>query len=277
MEDSHESRSGSRPEETGPEETRPRDTGAGEFGADEFRTDEFGGDRLGGDWDSEPDFPDAVIMPEGSLYTERFPMALAYAATKHAAHRRKDDFGTPYISHPVAVSMLVFRHGQAEPEFADELEDLAIAGLLHDVAEDAGGRAALAEIRALFGDRVAQVVTAATDAMPDPGEEKAPWRPRKEAHLQRVARLAGGNTETGQPADRGACLVIACDKFHNLSGTADQVRRDGDAFLDRFRGGVDGTRWYFAEMRDTLAPALPAQLLADIDEALATLGRPASG
>ena len=63
----------------------------------------------------------------------------------------------------------------------DVPEDLAIAALLHDVAEDAGGEQALNEISALFGERVAEIVDHCSDAKPEPGQSKAPWRERKEA------------------------------------------------------------------------------------------------
>ncbi len=220
-------------------------------------------------------FPDDIVMPPGSLYSARYPMALAYAATKHAAQRRKDDAGTPYIEHPVAVSALVWRYGSDSPDGADDgedLEDLAIAALLHDVAEDAGGRAVLAEVRALFGDRVAQVVTAASDALPEPGEQKAPWRPRKEGHIARMNRLAVGDDDLGLAPDPGACLVIACDKLHNLTGTAESVSRVGDAYLDRFNGGRDGTRWYYRAVTEALGPALPDALLAELERHLSRLG-----
>ena len=134
------------------------------------------------------DFLDDGLMPPGAIYTARYPMAMAYAATKHAAQRRKDDAGTPYISHPVAVSVLVWQFGDNSDLAADDLEDLAIAGLLHDIAEDAGGEASLGEIRAMFGERVAQIVALASDALPAPGEAKAPWRERKEKHVATMRR-----------------------------------------------------------------------------------------
>ena len=96
-------------------------------------------------------------MPGGARYTERYPMAMAFAALKHAAQERKDPWRTPYIAHPVAVSVLVWQHAEPEGRHAGDLtEDLAIAALLHDVAEDAGGQQALEEIAALFGPRVAE-------------------------------------------------------------------------------------------------------------------------
>lgn len=220
-------------------------------------------------------FPDDLQMPVGSRYTARYPMALAYAAVKHAAQVRKDTSGTPYIAHPMAVSVLVWQHVDPDGLHAADLaEDLAIAALLHDVAEDAGGVQALNEIEAMFGSRVAEIVDHCSDATPAAGQAKDPWRGRKEAHIARVMRLGAGDPVSGAPPDAGACLVIACDKLHNLSDTVADFRRHGEAALDapRFNGGVQGTRWYYRTLRDALAPALPGSLLAEIDSRLIIIG-----
>ena len=70
--------------------------------------------------------------------SHRYDVALQYA---HGLHRRQMRKGTaiPYISHLLAVSSLVLEHGGDETE--------AIAALLHDAAEDQGGKARLEEIR----------------------------------------------------------------------------------------------------------------------------------
>jgi (p)ppGpp synthase/HD superfamily hydrolase len=171
------------------------------------------------------------------------------------------------------VSVLVWQHSDQTPLAADQPEDLAIAALLHDVAEDAGGQAALGELRALFGERVAQIVALASDALPEPGKEKPPWRPRKEAHIARVRRVARGDEELGLLPDPGAALVIACDKLDNLRATVDDLAREGEEAFARFNGGPDGTRWYYRAMRDALSPALPSALVRRIDELLIELER----
>ncbi len=89
------------------------------------------------------------------MLTERFDEAFRYA---HRLHRDQTRKGTsiPYISHLMTVAALVVEH--------DGNEDQAIAGLLHDAAEDQGGAETLAEIRKRFGDTVAAIVSDSTDA-----------------------------------------------------------------------------------------------------------------
>ncbi len=162
-------------------------------------------------------------------------MAMAFAALQHAAQERKDQWRTPYIAHPVAVSILVWRHVDPQGQHRQDLpEDLAIAALLHDVAEDAGGQQALLEIGALFGERVAEIVDRCSDELPPSGRERAPWRQRKERYVAAIARLADPQSPV---ADPGSCLVIACDKLHNLSETAAEYAEAGETALQRRSGG----------------------------------------
>ena len=70
------------------------------------------------------------------MLTRRFEDAVQYALQVHAGQIRK---GTqiPYVTHVLAVSGLVLENGGNEDE--------AIAGLLHDAAEDGGGERRLEE------------------------------------------------------------------------------------------------------------------------------------
>jgi (p)ppGpp synthase/HD superfamily hydrolase len=95
----------------------------------------------------------------------------------------------------MAVSAFVVEHGGDENQ--------AIAGLLHDAAEDKGGAETLAEIRAIFGDAVAEIVADCTDAWTEP---KPPWHARKEAYLNDLVHKP--------PA---SLLVALADKTHNAA------------------------------------------------------------
>ena len=88
-------------------------------------------------------------------------------------------------------------------------EEVAIAALLHDAVEDAGGLKRLREIRKKFGKRVARIVDGCTDAYSEP---KPPWLERKQKYIARVA---------GEPEDTR--LVSAADK---LSNARDVLARD---------------------------------------------------
>ena len=111
---------------------------------------------------------------------ERFEKALEYAALIHAGQFRKKT-GVPYIAHLLGVASIALEYGATQDE--------AIAALLHDAGEDAGGLGRIEDIRRRFGDKVAKIIEGCTDAVTLP---KPPWRERKEkyiAHLANAARL----------------------------------------------------------------------------------------
>lgn len=183
-------------------------------------------------------------------YGERFEEALVYAARIHRDQVRKAT-GIPYITHLLAVAALVGEHGG---------EDAVIAALLHDAIEDQGGPARLRDIRERFGPTVARIVAdcSDTDTIPKP-----PWRARKEAYL----RIAGDKPLDSQ-------LVSLADKVHNARATLADLRTHGDVVWERFRGGRDGTLWYYHELlaiyRQTgVAPPLVAEfarVVAEIEQ-----------
>jgi (p)ppGpp synthase/HD superfamily hydrolase len=161
-----------------------------------------------------------MIAAMGRLLTERFDEALVFASRLHASQVRK---GTtiPYLSHLLGVASLVLEAGGDEDE--------AIAGLLHDAVEDQGGQPTLEEIRRRFGDRVAAIVEACTDADTTP---KPPWRQRKERYVAHIA---------GAPAD--ARRVSSADKLCNARAILLDYRILGETLWGRFSGGKDGTLW----------------------------------
>jgi 5'-deoxynucleotidase YfbR-like HD superfamily hydrolase len=149
-----------------------------------------------------------------TMFTRKIHAAFDYAVECHAGQLRK---GTqiPYLSHLLAVASLVMEAAaDGQEQLPGDFEDLVIAGLLHDAVEDCGGAPRLEDIRRNFGERVAEIVMHCTDAMPPPGEPKAPWSERKLAYL---AHLAHSD-------DYRALLVSAADKLHNTRAILTDLR-----------------------------------------------------
>ena len=187
-------------------------------------------------------------MSAAPVLTGRFAEALSFAEAAHRDQRRKGS-GTPYIAHLMSVSALVLEHGGDE--------DMAIAALLHDAVEDQGGVAMEAAIRARFGDRVAGIVMDCTDAVVMP---KPPWRARKEAYLAKL---------DAKPAE--SLAVSLADKVHNARTILDDHRAVGDALWERFRGGRDGTLWYYRALADAFLRLSPGPLADRLAETVAAL------
>ena len=209
----------------------------------------------------EASMQDAIAPASGQQLAGRFAQAVGYAATAHGDQVRK---GTDlsYVSHLLAVAALVLEHGGSELQ--------AVAAVLHDVVEDCGGTQRLDDVRATFGDEVAQLVDHLSDAAPAPGEAKAPWRQRKQDYLDHLAGLV----EAGSPA----VLVSCCDKLHNaeaiVADATDPTGQPGLAVFDRFSAAPAGTAWYYGRLADTFGDAdLPARLVARFERAVAELTR----
>lgn len=179
---------------------------------------------------------------------ESVQSAFAFALDEHGDQARK---GTdiPYMSHLWGVASLVLEHGG---QTAD-----VIAALLHDTAEDQGGVETLARVEAEFGAHVAGMVRALSDALPAKGEEKPPWRERKEAYVRGVG---------DEPMD--VLRVSAADKLHNLRAMTADVRSVGPALWERFNEKDPQSHlWYL----DALTRAYEAR--ASEDAGLAGLAR----
>jgi (p)ppGpp synthase/HD superfamily hydrolase len=161
------------------------------------------------------------------LLSEKYLEAFKYAFEKHKDQIRKGS-DVPYISHLMAVSGLVIEHGGNEEE--------AIAALLHDVVEDQGGREALAEIRSLFGDRVAEIVDHCTDVYTNP---KPPWEPRKTKYIEEM-----------RGADPSVLLVSLCDKLHNARSTLLDLQYSAsyEEFWKRFSAPPEKQLWYYKSL-----------------------------
>lgn len=187
------------------------------------------------------------------MTSARFESALVYAHQVHQ-HQRRKGTGVPYIAHILGVAALAMEYGASEDE--------AIGALLHDAAEDGGGEATLAEIRARFGDAVADIVLGCSDSLVEDPEDKLPWRERKENYLAHL-----------ENASSSVLLVSAADKLHNVRAIMRDYREHGDEIWQRFRGRRDGTLWYYETVADTLIrryrSPLTRDLQDDVDELLA--------
>ena len=181
-------------------------------------------------------------MPFG----EKLERALRYASRLHRDQVRKGT-NVPYITHLLAVASIVGENGGTEDE--------VVAALLHDAPEDQGGEATLREIRAQFGDEVAQIVDGCTDTYEDP---KPPWRERKERYLAHLAN-----------ASDSVRLVSSADKLHNARSVLSDYRLVGEDLWTRFNGKRKGTLWYYRTIVTTLPRQSP--IVEELDRVVTEL------
>jgi (p)ppGpp synthase/HD superfamily hydrolase len=178
----------------------------------------------------------------------RFEEALVYAARLHADQLRKGS-PIPYVAHLMGTASIVLEYEGSEDE--------AIAALLHDAVEDQGGDPTLQEIRRRFGETVAEIVVGCTDSWTIP---KPPWQERKEACLKHL------------PQSSPSILLVSCaDKLYNARSTLKDYREMGEDLWPRFRGGKQGTLWYFRALVGAFRKNGHAALVDELDRVITEL------
>jgi (p)ppGpp synthase/HD superfamily hydrolase len=172
----------------------------------------------------------------------RFDEAVGYAREVHAAQDRKGT-GVPYISHLLGVTSLVLDDGGGEDE--------AIAALLHDAAEDHGGRPRLEDIRSRFGGAVAKIVEDCTDSWDTP---KPPWAERKRAYAEHARSL---------PAT--SLRVSVADKVHNTYAILRDLRNEGEKVWERFNAAPDDVIAYYQSLVRSYREAGGGKLVDELE------------
>ncbi|KUI25630.1 phosphohydrolase [Mycobacterium sp. IS-1742] len=182
--------------------------------------------------------------------TERFDEALSYTSALHRTQQRKGG-DVPYVGHLLSVAGLVIEAGGTETE--------AIAGLLHDAAEDQGGEQTLDEIRTRFGAEVADIVEECSDTMVTP---KPPWRQRKEDYI----------ADLGKASD-SAVLVSLADKLDNARAILRDLRRLGPPLWERFStADPQDHLWYYRSLLDVYRRRSESWLVDELARVVQDLG-----
>ncbi len=148
------------------------------------------------------------------IITKRILNALFIAIRVHGTARRKGD-GKLYLIHPLAVFRLLRRWGTDE--------DVQIAGLLHDVLEDApAGKYSYYRklIETKFGFNVLEIVEGVTEQ-----DKSLPWKDRKKKYLEHL-----------KVATERSLFVSCADMTHNMNSLVDAYRKQGEKVWKHFNG-----------------------------------------
>jgi (p)ppGpp synthase/HD superfamily hydrolase len=186
--------------------------------------------------------------------SSKFRKALVYAFDLHADQIKKAS-GSPYVGHLLSAAATVLEHGGSETQ--------GIAALLHDAAEDQGGRKTLNKIEKKFGAEVAAIVEDCTDTFEDP---KPPWKERKRAFIRHLTHF---------PDE--ALIVIAADKLDNCRRTLTNLRAMGKAVWKTVSGGPERL-WYYRSVLGAMKPRLSKlapRLCDELDQAVSELEKTA--
>jgi len=166
-------------------------------------------------------------------FTIRINHAITVSSSAHRTQLRKST-GTPYFSHPVAVTFIA-------SNYTDD-EDTIIAALLHDILEDVPADIYSADnMLQDFGPRVLQIVRDVSEEK-NPDGPRRPWKERKELYLQHLSEL-----------DDPAPLIIAlADKIHNTLSMVWDYEKVGDSLWDRFGAPKEEEVWYHQQVLEIM-------------------------
>lgn len=193
------------------------------------------------------------VPPVPSLIlTDRYVDAVSFASSLHAMQVRKGA-DIAYICHLLGVSALIIE--------ASGDEDQAIAGLLHDAAEDCGGEEALTLIDQRFGSRVAATVRGCSDSLTNDPLLKAPWKVRKAEYIAHL-----------QTADDDVLIVCAADKLHNARAIWNDIHLHGAGILDERFTRPPLIAWYYRSVLAAIDGRAPKALTLPLSEVVGKLG-----
>ncbi|MBK9260889.1 MAG: bifunctional (p)ppGpp synthetase/guanosine-3',5'-bis(diphosphate) 3'-pyrophosphohydrolase [Polyangiaceae bacterium] len=171
--------------------------------------------------------------------------ALDQAAVWHRDQKRKyPGVDVPYVSHLAGVAVLLAKHG-----FDDEV---IAAGALHDSIEDCG--VTFDDISRLFGERVAQLVIAVSEA-----DKSQSWEQRKQRYLEQFSK---------NPWDAQAITIA--DKIDNFQSIIVCKTSHGDPWA-MFKRGRESQMRRFMELQQRMRVLPPHALITAFDEALDAL------
>jgi GTP diphosphokinase / guanosine-3',5'-bis(diphosphate) 3'-diphosphatase len=152
---------------------------------------------------------DTAPIDAAAARSELIAHALAKATEAHAGQIRNGSGGLPYIEHPRMVAATLAARDYDETTLA--------AALLHDVVEDSD--TTVAELRAEFGDAVADLVAALSD-----DESIESYRERKDEHRRRVAAVDGD-----------ALAIYGADKLTNMTTLHAAIDVEGLRVADEYK------------------------------------------
>ena len=178
-------------------------------------------------------------MANNFIDTDLLDRAIVFAVKAHHNTERRGK-GFPYIVHPMEAVEIVAT--------ITSDQELLAAAVLHDTVEDT--EVTVEQLRAEFGDRIADLVYAESDRFTEGVGEEDSWHDRKQAAIDRLAS-----------ASHDAKVVAMGDKLSNMRAIWRDYQEKGDELWNIFHVTDKASHeWHYrglaaslSELRDTFA------------------------
>ena len=189
-------------------------------------------------------------MANKYIDTDLLDRAIKFAVDAHHNTERRGK-GFPYIVHPLEAVEIV---ATITPD-----QELLAAAALHDTIEDTD--VTVEQIRAEFGDRIAELVHAESDQFTEGVSEEDSWHARKQTAIDRLAA-----------ASHDAKIVAMGDKLSNMRAIWRDYQLKGDALWSIFHVKDKASHeWHYrglaaslSELSDTFAYKEFVRLLDEV-------------
>jgi (p)ppGpp synthase/HD superfamily hydrolase len=188
--------------------------------------------------------------------SSRFTDAVDYARHLHIERRKGTEI--PYMAHLLGVAALVM--GEAGHVPFPVTEEMIIAALLHDAAEDHGGELRLKDIEHSFGKSVARMVEGLSDSLEEDPRRKADWTERKRTYLKRLRK---------EPPETQ--LISIADKLYNARAILEDYREIQSQIWKRFKRGRKDQLWYFDELLKVFRKSKLGRIVDEFERVLDNL------
>lgn len=178
-------------------------------------------------------------MANKYIDSELLDRAIVFAVNAHHNTERRGK-GFPYIVHPMEAVEIVAT--------ITSDQQLLAAAALHDTIEDTD--VTVEQLRAEFGERIANLVHAESDQFTEGVSEEESWHDRKQAAIDRLAA-----------ASHDAKIVAMGDKLSNMRAIWRDYQQQGDRLWQIFHVKDKASHeWHYrglaaslAELSDTFA------------------------
>jgi (p)ppGpp synthase/HD superfamily hydrolase len=172
------------------------------------------------------------------MYSYKLEQAIRAATILHENQLRRGLVPLPYISHLMAV-VLILRDYTTD-------ETTLVAALLHDTLEDTDYT--YDELVEDFGGEVASIVATLTEPKKS-GEEILPWLARKKEYAKQLKQ-----------GSEVALMIAAADKAHNFRTTVEEYYEAPQRYVEDFGSNLDEK----IEGYQTIANVINSRLKNDI-------------
>ena len=153
------------------------------------------------------------------VFTPLIQKAVRFSLKTHEVYQKQKRKGKdiPYITHPLAVGLILARAGASE--------DVIAAGILHDTIEDSVQEKKVTRemLSERFSEKVAALVENVTETQKD-----LPWEDRKKEALEHIESFSND-----------AILVKSADVISNISELLDDQTQEGERVWDRFNASKE--------------------------------------